>query len=97
MARRYTGNMNGEQYLGNTNTTEVHDLDNEQTGSNECQIDEIIKAKHDKPFKTRKAAEEAGYDLAESPMQYWRGFWRLRLSVVTRCLGRPKEGRSRVF
>ena len=37
--RRYTGNMNGERYLGNTNTTEVHDLDNEQKS---CQIDEIL-------------------------------------------------------
>lgn len=62
MARRYTGHMNGEQYLGNTNKTEVHDLDNEKTGSNECQIDEIIKAKHDKPFKTLKEAKDAGYD-----------------------------------
>ena len=62
MARRYTGNMNGEQYLGNTNKTEVHDLDNEKTGSNQCQIDEIIKAKHDKPFKTHQAAKDAGYD-----------------------------------
>lgn len=32
MARRYTGNMNGEQYLGNANKTEVDDLDNEKTG-----------------------------------------------------------------
>lgn len=62
MARRYSGNMNGEQYLGNTNTKEVHDLDNEKTKANECQIDEIIKAKHDTPFKTHKAAKDAGYD-----------------------------------
>ena len=41
MARRWTGNMNGEQYLGNTNKMEVHDLDNEKTN---CQIDEIIAA-----------------------------------------------------
>lgn len=51
--------MNGEQYLGNTNTTEVHDLDNEQT---QCQIDEITAAGHETPFKTLKAAENAGYD-----------------------------------
>lgn len=57
--RRYTGNMNGERYLGNTNTTEVHDLDNEQTN---CQIDEIIKAKHDKPFNSLTDARSAGYD-----------------------------------
>jgi len=59
MARRRTGHMNGERYLGNTNTTEVHDLDNEK-GS--CQIDEIIKAGHDKPFATLQAAHAAGYD-----------------------------------
>jgi len=41
---------------------EVHDLDNEKTKPNECQIDEIIKAKHDKPFKTHKEAKDAGYD-----------------------------------
>lgn len=29
MARRYEGNMNGERYLGNINTMEVHDLDKE--------------------------------------------------------------------
>lgn len=59
MARRWTGNMNGEQYLGNTNTTEVHDLDNEQRN---CQIDEIIAAGHDRPFKTLAEAHAAGYD-----------------------------------
>jgi hypothetical protein len=31
MTRRYTGNMNGERYLGNKSTKEVHDLDNEKT------------------------------------------------------------------
>jgi hypothetical protein len=62
MTRRYIGNMNGEQYLGNTNTVEVHDLDNENTKPNGCQIDEIIKAKHDTPFKTHKEAKDAGYD-----------------------------------
>ncbi len=51
--------MNGEGYLGNTNKTEVHDLDKEQTN---CQIDEIIAAGHDKPFSTLSAAKSAGYD-----------------------------------
>lgn len=59
MARRRTGNMNGEQYLGNTESKEVHDLDNEQTN---CQIDEIIRAGHDRPFDTLQAAKKAGYD-----------------------------------
>lgn len=60
--RRRTGNMNGERYLGNTAKTEVHDLDNEQTGANQCQIDEIIRAGHDKPFTSISAAHGAGYD-----------------------------------
>ena len=62
MARRWKGNMNGERYCGNSNTTEVHDLDNEDTASNGCQIDEIIAAGHDKPFDTLAAAHSAGYD-----------------------------------
>lgn len=57
--RRHSGNMNGERYLGNTNKTEVHDLDSETTN---CQIDEIIKAGHDKPFKSHSDAKSAGYD-----------------------------------
>lgn len=59
MARRYNGNMNGERYLGNKNTTEVHDLDNENTN---CQINEIIKAGNDRPFGTHSEAKSAGYD-----------------------------------
>jgi len=62
MARRYSGNMAGERYLGNTNKTEVHDLDNEDTKSSGCQIDEVIKAGHDKPFTSLSAAHGAGYD-----------------------------------
>lgn len=59
--RRYTGNMNGEQYLANTSPSkkEVHDLDNEKTG---CQIDDIIKTKHDKPYTSLSVANAAGYD-----------------------------------
>jgi hypothetical protein len=60
--RRWTGNMKGERYLGNTSKTEVHDLDNEQTGANKCQIDEIIRAGPDKPFTSLSAAHGAGYD-----------------------------------
>jgi hypothetical protein len=51
--------MSGERYLGNTNKTEVHDLDNEKT---QCQIDEIIKAGHDRPFNSVSDARNAGYD-----------------------------------
>ena len=59
MARRWTGRMNGERYLGNSNKKEVHDLDNEKT---QCQIDKIINAGHEVPFKTLAAAENAGFD-----------------------------------
>ena len=61
MTRRRNGNMNGEQYLGNTAKNLVHDLDNEQTGPNECQIDEIIRAGNDKPFTSLPSAHAAGY------------------------------------
>lgn len=61
MTRRYDGNMNGQQYLGNMSKQQVHDLDNEQTGPNECQIDEIIGVGHDRPFGTLAAAHGAGY------------------------------------
>ena len=61
MARRWTGNMRGEQYLGNTSKKQVHDLDNEQTGANECQIDEIIRAGNDKPFTSLASAHAAAY------------------------------------
>lgn len=59
MARRYTGNMNGEQYLGNKNKMEVHDLDSEKTEANQCQIDEIIRAGNDRPFNTLSVAHAA--------------------------------------
>jgi hypothetical protein len=62
MTRRNTGNMNGEKYLGNKSTKEVHDLDQEKTGKNECQIDEIIAAKNDQPYTTIKAAHDDGHD-----------------------------------
>ena len=45
--RRYSGHMNGEKYCANNNKMEVHDLDNQQTN---CQIDEIIRAGHDRPY-----------------------------------------------
>ena len=60
--RRYTGNMNGERYLGNTNTKEVHDLDNENTSPSGCQIDEIIAAGHDTPYSYLSSAHSDGYD-----------------------------------
>lgn len=57
--RRWTGRMNGEKYLGNVNKMEVHDLDQE---TSTCQIDEIIRAGHEKPYHTLDAARRDGYD-----------------------------------
>jgi len=56
--------MNGEKYLANANPgkREVHDLDNEQTGQNQCQIDEIIAAGNDRPYNSLEAAKRDGYD-----------------------------------
>ena len=64
MARRFTGHMNGERYLANASPSkrEVHDLDRERTGPNECQIDEIIRAGHDRPYDDLLVALAAGYD-----------------------------------
>jgi len=64
MARRYTGNMNGERFLANANPSklEVHDLDNEKTGWNQCQINEIIGAGHDRPYNSLVEAHASGYD-----------------------------------
>ncbi len=61
MTRRYTGNMNGERYLANTSRSklEVHDLDNENTN---CQINEIIQARNDKPYTSLQTAHRDGYD-----------------------------------
>lgn len=54
----------GKRFVGNTVKKEVHDLDNEKTGSNECQIDEIIKAGHAKTFApdTLDQAHKERYD-----------------------------------
>jgi len=55
--------MNGERYLANKSSKkEVHDLDNEKTAANQCQIDEIIDAKNDKPYTSLAAATADGYD-----------------------------------
>ena len=62
MARRTSGNMKGERYLGNTHKEEVHDLDQEDTSRGGCQIDEIIEAGHDVPYTSLSDAHAAGYD-----------------------------------
>ena len=64
MARRWTGHMRGERFLANLNpaSMEVHDLDNEKIGPNQCQIDEIIRAGHDRPYDNLEAARRDGFD-----------------------------------
>lgn len=61
MARRHTGRMKGERYLANANPSkrEVHDLDNEKVS---CQIDAIIRAGNERPYNSREAANQAGFD-----------------------------------
>ncbi|MFC2169074.1 hypothetical protein ACFLRM_00710 [Acidobacteriota bacterium] len=51
MTRRFSNTNGWKRYLGNTNEMKVHDLENEKTGENECQIDEI-KPEHIKRFST---------------------------------------------
>ena len=64
MARRSGNPTYGNRFVGNTNTLEVHDLDNEKTGGNGCQIDEIIGAGHARVFSpdTLEQAHFKGYD-----------------------------------
>ena len=64
MARRPGPPLYGKQYCGNTNKMEVHDLDNEDTAENGCQIDEIIRAGHARTFNpdTLSQAHSEGYD-----------------------------------
>ena len=62
MARRSGPPTNGKQFVGNMNNTEVHDLDNEQTGANRCQIDEIISAKHAVTFTPDTLAQAHGQE-----------------------------------
>ena len=53
--------MSGERYLANASRSkmEVHDLDNEKT---QCQVDEIIRAGHDRPYNSHDQARRDGYD-----------------------------------
>lgn len=63
MARRRTGGLNGLRFLGNISSKkEVHDLDNEKTGKNQCQIDEIIAAGHAREYVSLALARAAGLD-----------------------------------
>ena len=60
MSRRFTGHMNGERYLADTSPLkrEVHDLDQE---TSQCQIDEIIRAAHNKLYHTASQARADGF------------------------------------
>jgi len=58
-----------KRYLGNNSSghMEVHDLENEKKGENECQIDEIIRAGNAVVFDpdTLDQAHDEGYDNSE--------------------------------
>ena len=59
------------RYLGNSAKKEVHDLHNEDTSGNGCQIDEIIAAGHAVVFlpDTARQAISEGYDPGAKCMQ----------------------------
>lgn len=61
MARRYSVQINGEQYLGNKAKNEVHDLDNEDSSGDGCQIDAIIASGREVMFTALAAAHASGY------------------------------------
>lgn len=58
--RRYKWPFNGNRFIGNVNTMEVHDSDNEQY---DCEIDKI-KTEHVRTFSpdTLYQAHSQGYD-----------------------------------
>ena len=59
MGRRQGHPLYGKRFCANTNKMEVHDLDNEKTN---CQIDEIIRAGHAKPYDSLEQAHRDRYD-----------------------------------
>ncbi len=58
--RRFKGNSNGERYIGNKITREVHDLDNEKP---QCKIDETIESGIDVAFKYWYEAKMNNYSI----------------------------------
>lgn len=64
MSRRFGSPLFGNRYCGNTNKTEVHDLDHEDKSPSGCQIDEIIRAGHARAFNPDSLvqANAEGYD-----------------------------------
>jgi hypothetical protein len=55
---------NNKRFLGNSNTREVHDLDNEDVRASGCQINEVIRAGHAVFFTPDVLAQaySEGYD-----------------------------------
>lgn len=58
MSTQYSPRGSQPRYLGNSNTMQVHDLDNTKTS---CQISEI-KEEHKVHYSTLSGAKAAGYD-----------------------------------
>lgn len=58
MSTQYSPRGSRPRYLGNSNTMQVHDLDNTKPS---CQVSEI-KSEHRVPFATLSEAKRAGYD-----------------------------------
>ena len=61
--RRYHVPFGGNRFIGSTNTNQGHDLANEDTDKNACQIDEIA-THHVKRFDpdTLEKAHEEGFE-----------------------------------
>jgi len=59
-----TSTREGRRFLGNRSEKEVHDLGNEDTSGNGCQIDEVLAAGHGVGFipDTLRQAHTEGYD-----------------------------------
>lgn len=88
--RRKGNPVFGRRFLGNVNKKEVHDLDNEKTGPHQCQIDEIIKAKHARTFNpdSVEQANRGGYDNCA----YCLSYTLLKKALITVKLG-PEASR----
>ncbi len=50
----------GERYVVNATSGEVHDLDNEDTSWNGCEVDAIITAGHNRPCHSLEKAYRVG-------------------------------------
>ncbi len=66
--RRYPSPFYGNQLIGNVNSKEVHDLDNEDVNENGCQIDEIKDIALFVP-DTLVQAKSEGYDSCDKCLE----------------------------